>query len=378
MHLELLIPGLCPPGGPAPSSVPAADARLPDAPVAEAPTLARWLSQAAREPSLPLDPAHWLWQRFTAPAPAAAAGDAPAPTGDGPGRPSGDLPVAPVTLALDGHPPGSRWWLRADPVHFVVGRTGLRLAPPGYLQLDAEESAALAASVRAHFHDLAADLLSPGPERWYLGADRPFALETTPPAEAAGADVDRHLPRGPGRRQWLGFVNEVQMLWFEHPVNRAREQRGAPVASGLWLHGAGRMPGPGQPDCDGAAGGGATLAALAALAGCPWIEAPEDAAGWLSRPPAGRWLVSLDTLLAPLQAGDAGGWHAALARLEADWFVPLDRALRGGRIASIQLRWPAGAGLGGARITASDRFRFWRRRRPLPLLLAAGEGGLHA
>ncbi len=352
MHLELLIPGLCPPGGEPTQAVPRVDT----------PTLERWLSRSVREPTLPLAPSHWLWQRFTAASPEAGS----------------DLPIAPVTLAVDGHAPGRRWWLRADPVHFVVGRTGLRLAPPDYLQLDAAESAALAASVRSHFSDVAADFLAPGPSRWYLGADRPFELETTAPADAAGADVDRHLPRGAGRRRWLGFVNEVQMLWYEHPVNRAREQRGAPTASGLWLHGAGQMPAPGQPGCDGVAGGGTTLAGLSVLAGCAWRELPVDAPAWLSGAAGERWLISLDGLLPPLQAGDASAWKATLDRMETDWFAPLDNALRTGHLSSILLRWPVAAGLATARIGAADRFRFWRRRLPLHLLLDIPDDRAHA
>lgn len=357
LHLELLIPALSWPGEHAADAMRAADA----------PTLARWLSRATRSTAASVQADQWLWQRFTA---RPAVGEAP-----GAGHPgSGDLPLAPVTLALDGHAPGTRWWMRADPVHFIVGRTGLRLAPPGHLQLRADESDALAAALRDHFPELAPDFLAPDPARWYLGADRPFELTTTPPADAIGDDVDRNLPRGPGRRRWLGFLNEVQMLWFEHPVNLARERRGEPAASGLWLHGAGLMPAPGRSGLDGASGGGKQLAGLATLAGCRWIDTGEGARDWLAQATGGSWLLSLDALVPPLQAGDAYGWREALAHLEADWFLPLDDALRSGRLASIVLHWPVQDGLAGARIAASDRYRIWRRRRPLADLLVHAGG----
>jgi hypothetical protein len=256
----------------------------------------------------------------------------------------------------------------------VVGRTGLRLAPPSLLHMDAEEAAALADAVRDHFPQLAANLRSPVPTRWYLGADEPFGLDTTAPADAIGDDVDRNLPRGAGRRQWLGFVNEVQMLWFEHPVNQARERRGEPVVSSLWLHGPGRLPEPGLPGCSSASGGGELLAGLAALAGIRWIPAGADGSRWMESTADGHWLLVLDQLLGAAQAGDPFGWRDAIARLDADWLAPLDLALRSGRIDGIDLRWPSDGGLSTVHVAASDRFRFWRARRPLATFAALQPG----
>ena len=363
MHLEVLIPDLSWPGRDAAETMHGA----------VAPTLARWLSRSTRQPPIGASADDWLWRRFTAP----AADDARAVPRDGPAAKSA-LPIAAVTLAFDGHAPGERWWMRADPVHFIVGRTGLRLAPPAYLQLRPEEAEALAGSVRAHFPALTPDFLAPGPARWYLGADRPFELDTTAPADAIGDDVDRNLPRGPGRKRWLGFVNEVQMLWFEHPVNRAREQRGEPTASGLWLHGPGRMPAPGLPGCTGAAGGGEPLAGLAALAGCRWIDTGAGVQNWLEQAGDGHWLLSLDALTAHRQAGDPSGWRTALDRLDAAWLTPIDAALQSGRIAGIDLRWPSRDGLSAARVVPADRLRFWRRQRPLAALLADPHGRSNA
>jgi hypothetical protein len=372
LHLELLIPSLFWTQGQG------ADVMRGIA----APTLERWLSRGRPGASIPGTADRWLWRRFTAPAadaPAEAPTEAPAPQGRALAGAAGTpvplaLPLAPVTLAVDGGDPGRRWWMRADPVHFVIGRTGLRLAPPSLLQLREEEAAALATAVRAHFPEIADDLRAPVPGRWYLGADEDFALETTAPADAIGDDVDRNLPRGPGRRRWLGFVNEVQMLWFDHPVNQARERHGEPVASSLWLHGPGRMPDAGQPGCAGASGGGELLAGLAALAGCRWLPAGELADPWLGRTAAGRWLLVLDPLVADAQAGDPFRWRTALECLDAGWLAPLDRALRAGAIARIDLHWPVHGSLSTLHVAAADRFRVWRRQRPLATFAALPAG----
>ncbi len=374
MHLELLIPALLWDHGDAATVMRGV----------VTPTLDRWLSRGSRGAPVALTAERWLWRRFTA-EPIDAGPDPLAGATTGSTAPG--LPLAPVTLAADGHDPGARWWLRADPVHFVVGRTGLRLAPPSMLQLREDEAATLAASVRAHFGETAQGLLTPSPARWYLGSDQSFALETTAPSDAIGADVDRNLPRGPARTPWLAFVNEVQMLWFEHPVNRARERRGEPTASGLWLHGAGRRPRPGQPGCTGASGGAELLAGLAALAGCPWIDTGSDAGSqdesacaqpWLGRAGQGHWLLCLDELLEPALAGDAQGWRARVERLETRWFAPLDTALRSGLIDRIDLRGSRPGGLFTTHITASDRFRLWRRPRTLAHYAAGHREGTSA
>jgi len=354
------------------------------------PTLERWLSRGRLGAPIPATADRWLWQRFTAPAtdarpspdeaPAGATGKTATTIAGGASRAQVPpaLPIAPVTLAIDGDDPGGRFWLRADPVHLVVGRTALRLAPPCLLQLRDEEAAALATAVRAHFPEIAADLRSPVAARWYIGADAAFDLETTAPADAIGDDVDRNLPRGPGRRRWLGFVNEVQMLWFDHPVNQARERRGEPVASSLWLHGPGRLPRAGQPGCTGASGGGELLEGLSALAGCRWIRASEDGVRWIEqagRAGHGRWLLVLDQLACDAQKGDPFSWREALQRLDAGWLAPLDRALRDGVIERIDLRWPEGGCLSTLQVAAADRFRFWRSQRPLAAFAGLSTGG---
>src|SRR5258707_13045446 len=34
----------------------------------------------------------------------------------------------------------------------------------------------------------------------------------------------------------MKLQNEVQMAWFEHPVNEAREARGLPAVNSIWFH----------------------------------------------------------------------------------------------------------------------------------------------
>ncbi|MFQ6707899.1 putative sulfate exporter family transporter, partial [Bordetella pertussis] len=38
-------------------------------------------------------------------------------------------------------------------------------------------------------------------------------------------------------RPWRRLLNEIQMVWYEHPVNEARAARGAAPINALWLYG---------------------------------------------------------------------------------------------------------------------------------------------
>ena len=59
-----------------------------------------------------------------------------------------------------------------------------------------------------------------------------------PPLELAGADVDPNLPA----RGWHPLLTEIQMALYDHPVNTAREARGAPVVNSVWFWGGGALP----------------------------------------------------------------------------------------------------------------------------------------
>jgi len=104
------------------------------------------------------------------------------------------------------------------------------------------------------------------------------------------------------------------------------------------------------------------------------IPAGELADPWLGRTAAGRWLLVLDPLVADAQAGDPFRWRTALECLDAGWLAPLDRALRAGAIARIDLHWPVHGSLSTLHVAAADRFRVWRRQRPLATFAALPAG----
>lgn len=271
-----------------------------------------------------------------------------------------DWPLAPMTLEADGLAAGDDYWLRADPVHLHVMRDRIALVEPRLDDLTQDEASALAGAIQAHF-GATFDLRVPHPQRGYLRRTLPLRLDTTPPSLAAGRAIDDALPRGDDAAGLKTLLNELQMLLHAHPVNQAREARGALPVNSLWLWGGGVRPV--KP---------ANAPPLyAAQADCRAAAAWCGAAG--EAPPArfdplmpASAIVILDALETPARVGDALGWREALRQLECDWFAPQARSLRHLGTAGLHLLDPVQGQ--SIRLRAADAWKVWRRPRALSAL----------
>jgi hypothetical protein len=276
-----------------------------------------------------------------------------------------DRPAAPYSLAADDAEPGEAWWLRADPVHVEVDRDTLWIADATVFDLSRDEAAQLVTRLNAHFAP-ELEFRAIRPDRWYARSLSRPAIATTPIAEARGRPVDQYLPRGPEATRWHAVLNEAQMLLHEHPVNEAREARGAATINSVWLWGAGRLVAPARTPYACVWADDPLARGLARAAQARHEPLPRSARALLE--PAGRTGVTaviLDALRAPAAYGDADAWRDALGTLERDWFDPLLDALRGGRIGMITLHVPGNARTLAAETTRQDLRYLWRRAKPL-------------
>ena len=281
-----------------------------------------------------------------------------------------DWPSAPFALLGEGEAPGDACWAHADPVSLRADRDRLLLADATLLKIQADEAHAIVATVERHFGD-AMRLIVAAPERWYARLALPPQGETTPLAAVAG----RPLVPGRGAMGWHALMNEMQMLLYEHPVNLAREARGELPLNGIWLWGAGRLAAA-STQFKSMAGEHPLAQGLARQAGIAAHAPPASATRWLSGLASqGIHVCVHDALLTAAKQGDSTRWLETLARLERDWFGPLQQALEARRIGMLTLC------LGGARARASietvrqDLLRFWRRPQPLDRTLVIPEDG---
>jgi len=195
----------------------------------------------------------------------------------------------------------------AEPAHFAIARDHLRLDDPRDLAFTLVEARELAAVIEPVLGDAGWRLEPIEPatlHHWMLVRDE-AALSAAAIDRAIGDNVAAWQPRATvssgdvdAALAWRRCVNEIQMEWFGHPINEAREARGQQPVNTLWLSGNGAPRGamPHYATID------SGLPLLAALS----IE-----------PDAQRSLETFDGFIAPSRNEDWSGWREQLAPLDA-------------------------------------------------------------
>lgn len=251
-------------------------------------------------------------------------------------------PLAALCLAQDGGEVGDGVWLRANPVYLHLNIDKLILGDPRLLRLDMDEAKQLTASLNTHFQTDGLRFLALAPERWYIRLDRAPGIATTLLDEAVGRSVDALLPRGAAAQRWRSYLNEAQMLLHAHPVNQAREARGALPVNSLWFWGEGRYPDIPKTRIASLHADSPIAAALAEGAGIRHGGEPERFADMedVTANSHEETIVVLEGLRLPTLAGDLSTRSAILQHYETHWFAPLLGALQRGRIARLSLMGP--------------------------------------
>lgn len=152
----------------------------------------------------------------------------------------GALPFAARAAANDGIAIGDRAWGQLTPVHWHVGTDQVSLADPALLALEADESRTLFEAVRELFESEGFVIAWGAPLRWYAAHESLVELPCASPDRAIGRTIDLWMRPQPAARLVRRLQNEVQMLLHDHPVNAAREARGALPVNSFWLSGCGR------------------------------------------------------------------------------------------------------------------------------------------
>ncbi|MBE9609659.1 hypothetical protein [Chitinilyticum piscinae] len=294
--------------------------------------LARLWGQGRRVPLATADYAGWIAQR----------------------APAGELPEAALLLAASGTAPEPGCWLRMDAVNLDLHNDQLVLQPLRSKEVRSDEREQLFAALQQHFAREGWILADDAAGRWYLRLPQRPSVSFVPLQQVAGRSINQAMPQGADALFWHGLINEIQMLFYTHPVNDARSAAGEPLISGVWFSGLGEWPLP------------APLPALAPMlhADDPLLAAIQHAAGQSAAALPASFASSvrhavLDQALPVLQGNDPVGWFACWQALELNWFAPLLAAWQGRELEFIRIEFPE---LGMAReLTPASRWQFWKR-----------------
>ena len=213
----------------------------------------------------------------------------------------GCLPFAARAAVADGIDTGNAPWGLVTPAHWHLARDHVALVAPDLLALGDDESRTLFDAVRELFDGEGWRFAYGAPLRWHASHEVLRDLPTASLDRAIGRSVDAWTtPAGrddPRAKRIRRLQNEVQMRLHEHPVNEAREARGALPVNSFWLSGCGvRQPERPAPD-----------------------------------------LKLIDTLRAPALAGDGVAWAEAWRALDAGPLAALLHAAKQGAPAVLTL-----------------------------------------
>lgn len=249
--------------------------------------------------------------------------------------------------------PAEGTWFIVNPAHIEIARSHLMMPDLRQLALSEEDSRALFAAALPFVEDAGHALLYGDAQTWFLRADDWAGMDTASPDAALGLNLTDCLPTGPKALAYRKLQNEIQMLWYTHPANAAREARRQVPVNAFWLW------------------SGATAAqALSAGTSIASFGTP----GWLTA--LGHPLPSLnaltnelnrDTLLicgnvaAPAIAADWSGWLHEMQRLEKELFAPLLASLKQGRVGQLKLVLSHRDAHAEFTTTALAQRKFWRR-----------------
>jgi hypothetical protein len=248
---------------------------------------------------------------------------------------------------------------RAAPVHLRPDRDRLLLFAGDALSLSEAEATAICRDFNRTFLDDGLELGCHAGE-WILQADAAPGPDLPALSAVAGRYLDMVIPDDTDSRPWRRLLNVVQMFLFDHPVNRAREDRGEPAVNGLWFWAGGQaLQGAVTSAVKRIIGDDPLAGAMARTLGVSRI-APDQADAGVPHETNHTVIVWADAERA-LLGGDVEAWLASLQRFEATWAPWLrDLALHTGR--------PVMLSTGNGRdfiLGPGARRRLWRRIHPL-------------
>ena len=215
--------------------------------------------------------------------------------------------------------PSETVWL-AELSAITVGREGATIAHPASFEVTSDEADALFDAVSGLWADRAISALPINARQWRIWLDPSANTRSLTPAAMAEMRLSDWWPQEDSLREWRRLLNEIQMVWHEHPVNIARAERGEVPINSLWLFGGAQGWSPLQPS---------TQSALTSQSRVLTQQQKQTITSTKTRSLSSTLhhthatTLSYEGLHTPYLQGDWAGWIAALPAL-SEYLSTLD------------------------------------------------------
>lgn len=133
-------------------------------------------------------------------------------------------------------------WIR--PCHLQVGADQVLLAPGAQLSLDETASRALFDAAAPFLSEDGIALRFVAPDAWLATGEPLRDLPTWSMDRLTGRHLTPkvlHFSGHPHAALWQRLHNEMQMLFYAHPVNDRRAEQRLPLINAIWVSGAGML-----------------------------------------------------------------------------------------------------------------------------------------
>ena len=261
-----------------------------------------------------------------------------------------DWPTAAINMLGHEMLPTAEAYLQINLVHFSLQRDFFELHPVHDLGM--EDSSALRDKLNQHFSQAGHQFLATeDPHVWMMPIKKTMDVNTRLMSEVWGRDTRAYMPEGDDALALRLLINEAQMLLHEHPVNEAREAAGLLPVNSIWFSGGGALPEIVAKSKFSFFAQNPLLKGLATLTKASHHPVPDS---FSELPKEKHVLVWLD--------GQLSKQHS---NMERDWFLPMMKALRMGKLKRLSLRIGVANYTYLVTLTPLDLWKFWRIKKPL-------------
>jgi len=136
--------------------------------------------------------------------------------------------------------PDTGIWL-VELTHLSPSRDGAVLIPARELNITAGQSDALFRAAQPFFDETGFSVHPCTPTHWQVTLPEGYTPTFPSPQLVSTTTVNDWWRQDTADRPWRRLANELQMLWFDHPVNQQRYEQGQVPINNVWLFGGARL-----------------------------------------------------------------------------------------------------------------------------------------